>query len=174
MFHPQIVQLVEILEKNCYLIFLFSFWSLFFLFTWMLKSSAFFLWPSFTAQWNFFKMSFTEYNWKVKVKVKWKVKVREDDFFLKFPHYNPRVIFFQISWIMILKRGKDSWIGRFRYHYRKYNLNQIEVFLTQPGHISIICCNNVFFIALMKNCSLWLVAQLDHHHLSSSRKQRDV
>ena len=75
---------------------------------------------------------------------------------------------------MILKRGKGSWIGRFRYHYRKYNLNQIEVFLTQPGHISIICCNNVFFIVLMKNCSLWLVAQLDHHHLSSSRKQRYV
>ena len=64
----------------------------FFLFTWMLKSSAFFLWPSFTAQWNFFKMSFTENNWKVKVS-NVKSESERGRFFLKFPHYNPHGIF---------------------------------------------------------------------------------
>ena len=69
MFHPQIIQLVKILEKKL-LLEIFVLFLIFILsFTWMLKSSAFFLWPSFTAQWNFFKMSYTEYDWKVKVKV---------------------------------------------------------------------------------------------------------
>ena len=64
-------------------------------FTWMLKSSAFFLWPSFTAQWNFFKMSFTEYNWKVKVKVSNVKSERGRIFFLvKMPSLQSPWIFF--------------------------------------------------------------------------------
>ena len=92
---PRSSNLLRYWKKNCYLIFLFSFWYLFFLFTWMLKSSAFFLWPSFTAQWNFFKMSFTEYNWKVKVKVR-NVKSESERgriFLLKMPSLQSPWIF---------------------------------------------------------------------------------